>query len=128
MLFYIRIVAEEVDAMVTGRMTPIILLVVRPLIGHGFAGRRDAQWALDGNSFMCGTNPHLSKEKELMSLDKSIIHGKEHRKPYRGSKAIAQSCRNHGGCPWCEGNRQYADQKRVEGAESRLREYEVTNG
>jgi hypothetical protein len=42
-----------------------------------------------------------------MSLDKSIAHGKEHRKPYRGSKAIDPSCRNHGGCPWCEENRKH---------------------
>lgn len=34
------IVAEEVDAMVTGRMTPIILLTARLLSGHGFAGRK----------------------------------------------------------------------------------------
>ena len=42
-----------------------------------------------------------------MSLDKSIAHGKEHRKPYRGSKAIDPSCRNHGSCPWCEENRKH---------------------
>lgn len=42
-----------------------------------------------------------------MSLDKSIDHGKEHRKPYRGSKAFDPSCRNHGGCPWCEENRKH---------------------
>lgn len=42
-----------------------------------------------------------------MSLDKAIAHGKEHRKPYRGSKLIDHSCRNHGGCPWCEGNRKH---------------------
>ena len=40
-----------------------------------------------------------------MSLDKSIQHGKEHRKPYRGSKAIDRSCRNHGSCDWCRNNR-----------------------
>ena len=40
-----------------------------------------------------------------MSLDKAIAHGKEKRKPYKGSKAIDRSCRNHGGCPWCEENR-----------------------
>ena len=40
-----------------------------------------------------------------MSLDKAIKHGKEHRKPYSGSKAIDKTCRNHGGCPWCEENR-----------------------
>ena len=37
-----------------------------------------------------------------MAPDKAIKYGKEHRKPYRGSKAIDGSCRNHGGCPWCE--------------------------
>lgn len=42
-----------------------------------------------------------------MSLDKSIAQGKECRKPYRGSKAIDPSCRNHGGCPWCEENRKF---------------------
>lgn len=42
-----------------------------------------------------------------MSLDKAIEHGKEHRKPYRGAKAYFRSCRNHGGCPWCERNRKH---------------------
>lgn len=42
-----------------------------------------------------------------MSLDKAIEHGKENRKPYRGSKAIDPTCRNHGGCPWCEENRKH---------------------
>lgn len=38
-------------------------------------------------------------------LDKAIASGKEKRKPYRGAKAIDRSCRNHGGCAWCEENR-----------------------
>ena len=42
-----------------------------------------------------------------MSLDKAIEHGKERRKPYRGSKAIDPTCRNHGGCQWCEENRKH---------------------
>ena len=42
-----------------------------------------------------------------MSLDKAIEHGKERRKPYRGSKEIDRSCRNHGGCLWCEANRKF---------------------
>ena len=42
-----------------------------------------------------------------MTLDKAIEHGKEHRKQYRGSKAIDKSCRNHGDCPCCQGNRLY---------------------
>ena len=40
-----------------------------------------------------------------MSLDKAIKHGKEKRKPYRKAKAFDASCRNHGGCPWCESSR-----------------------
>ena len=36
-----------------------------------------------------------------MSLDKAIEHGKEHRKPYTGAKAIDCTCRNHGSCDWC---------------------------
>lgn len=42
-----------------------------------------------------------------MSLDKAIKHGKEKRKPYTGIKAIDATCRNHGSCPWCEGNRRH---------------------
>ena len=42
-----------------------------------------------------------------MSLDKAIEHGKEKRKPYRGDKLVDPSCRNHGGCPWCENNRKH---------------------
>lgn len=40
-----------------------------------------------------------------MALDKAIKYGKEHRKPYRGSKCIDATCRNHGDCPWCKANR-----------------------
>lgn len=42
-----------------------------------------------------------------MSLDKAIEHGKEKRRPYRGDKLVDKSCRNHGGCPWCERNRKF---------------------
>lgn len=42
-----------------------------------------------------------------MALDKAIKSGKEHRKPYRGSKSIDPTCRNHGSCPWCEENRKH---------------------
>ena len=40
----------------------------------------------------------------MKMLDKAIASGKERRKPYRGAKAIDRSCRNHGGCLWCEWN------------------------
>lgn len=51
-----------------------------------------------------------------MSLDKAIEHGKEHRKPYRGSKAVDRTCRNHGGCEWCRQNRlhKFRDKKPME--------------
>ena len=52
-------------------------------------------------------------KKQKMSLDKAIEHGKEHRKPYRGSKAIDRSCRNHGSCKWCLGNRTHRWRKKM---------------
>ena len=55
-----------------------------------------------------------------MALDKAIEHKKEHRKMYRGSKAIDASCRNHGGCDWCLENRTYKYKKKKEAA--RLKE------
>lgn len=52
-----------------------------------------------------------------MSLDKAIAHGKVKRKPYRGSKAIDRTCRNHGSCEWCRQNRQIATIKRQQSME-----------
>ena len=46
-----------------------------------------------------------------MSLDKSIQHGKSHRKPYRGAKSIDSTCRNHGSCEWCHGNQAHKNDK-----------------
>lgn len=46
-----------------------------------------------------------------MSLNKSIEHGKEHRKPYKGSKQYDPSCCNHGTCFWCQRNRRYREYK-----------------
>lgn len=59
-----------------------------------------------------------------MSLDKSIQSGKEHRKPYRGAKAIDVTCRNHGSCKWCEGGRTYKNDKRRLAAEQELKKYD----
>jgi len=58
-----------------------------------------------------------------MSMDKAIKYKKEHRKPYYGSKAIDRTCRNHGGCPWCEENRMYKNIKRIQSMDSQLEEY-----
>ena len=55
-----------------------------------------------------------------MSLEKAIKYNKEHRKPFRGAKAIACSCRNHGGCGYCNSNRMLFDKRarlRVAGQE-----------
>lgn len=40
--------------------------------------------------------------------------GKEHRKQYRGSKAIDNTCRNHGSCAYCRENRTFKNRKRLE--------------
>ena len=56
-------------------------------------------------------------------LDKAIEHGKEKRKKYRGAKAIDASCRNHGTCEWCEGNRNYSNRKRREAADEEWEEF-----
>lgn len=44
-------------------------------------------------------------------LDKAIEHGKEHRKQYRGSKAVDKTCRNHGSDDWEKDNRLYRTNK-----------------
>ena len=46
-----------------------------------------------------------------MSLNKAIESGKEHRQEYRRAKAVSKMCRNHGGCKWCEENRQHKNKK-----------------
>lgn len=51
-----------------------------------------------------------------MGLEKAIKYKKEKRKPYRGGKAVCKSCRNHGGCEWCKGNRTYKNKKEEEKA------------
>lgn len=62
-----------------------------------------------------------------MGLEKAIEAGKEHRKPYRNSKAFDISCRNHKGCPWCEGNRLYRTRKEEERARDYVKELDQPN-
>jgi hypothetical protein len=57
-----------------------------------------------------------------MSHNKAIKHGKERRRPYRGSRRFDHSCRNHGGCGYCRGNRLYAAVRRVVAADERLKD------
>lgn len=59
-----------------------------------------------------------------MSFEKAIKYKKEHRKPYHGSKAIAKSCRNHGGCTWCEENRKYKYIKKEKSMLDKIEEWE----
>ena len=49
-----------------------------------------------------------------MGLEKAISAGKEHRKPYCGTKAFDQTCRNHGACERCLRSRTYRTQKELE--------------
>ena len=56
-------------------------------------------------------------------LDKAIASGKERRKPYRGAKAIDRSCRNHGGCLWCEWNRLHKDRAELARMKREEKEY-----
>lgn len=61
-----------------------------------------------------------------MSLDKAIKHGKERRKPYRKSKAVDSTCRNHGSCPYCKGNRLYQRTKQEQKMKSKMKDdYEI---
>lgn len=52
-----------------------------------------------------------------MSLEKAIKYGKEKRKQYYGSKRFDHTCRNHGSCKWCEGNRTFKNKKREQAFE-----------
>lgn len=44
-----------------------------------------------------------------MSLEKGIFYGKEKREPYYRSGRFDWTCRPHGGCPYCYGNRKGKD-------------------
>ena len=56
-------------------------------------------------------------------LFKAIEHGKEKRKPYRGAKSFDRSCRNHGGCPWCESGKTFFDKAKRVDADMKIKEY-----
>ena len=59
-----------------------------------------------------------------MSLNKAIEHGKEHRRQYRSwAKLCDKSCRNHGGCPWCMGNRMINTRRGKSALEDDLKEF-----
>lgn len=56
-----------------------------------------------------------------MSLDKAIESGREHRKQWRGSKRIDKTCRNHGSCDYCKGNRLYSTKKAMDSAKEQMK-------
>lgn len=43
-----------------------------------------------------------------------------YKKPYTKSKAISRSCRCHGSCAYCRGNRKYSTNKRKEKSKDEL--------
>ena len=57
-----------------------------------------------------------------MSLVKAIISGKEHRKPYKGAKAVSKHCENHGGCIYCEEGRLHNNKKLKDKIKEQLEE------
>lgn len=62
-------------------------------------------------------------EVNNMSLDKSIQSGKEYRKQYTGAKVVDATCRNHGSCRRCCGNRTHKNDKRRNAMEQQLNEH-----
>lgn len=46
-----------------------------------------------------------------MSLDRSILSGKEHRRIYQDSRRYDRTCRAHGSCDWCCEGRQHGHKK-----------------
>jgi hypothetical protein len=55
-----------------------------------------------------------------MSLDKAIEHGKEKRKPYKGSKRFDRSCRNHGNCGYCKNDRTFEHKRKSFAAQDQI--------
>ncbi len=47
-----------------------------------------------------------------MGFDNNYPNRKDRRQPYRRSKRHTKSCRNHGSCAWCQGNRNHGTEKR----------------
>lgn len=54
-----------------------------------------------------------------MSLSKSILHGKEHRKEYRDWRLYSRRSRNHGAYAWEYLGVKYKEKRRMRGEETR---------
>lgn len=61
-----------------------------------------------------------------MSLDKSIKHGKEKRKPYYRSGKYDKTCRPNGSCPYCRNNRLHKHKKND--PINQIKDYEMKGG
>lgn len=64
-----------------------------------------------------------------MAMHKAIKSGKEHRVEYgtKGQpycKAVDPSCRNHGSCPWCLGNRMNKEKNKDKLAKKEIRDFQ----
>ena len=47
-----------------------------------------------------------------MAFDKLYPKRKDQRESYHGSKVFDRSCRNHGSCGYCKGNRTHKNKRR----------------
>lgn len=56
-----------------------------------------------------------------MSFDKNYPNRKDWIKPYRGSKRFDRTCRCHGGCGYCEGNRLYTTKRDLLATDQQLK-------
>lgn len=60
-----------------------------------------------------------------MSFDKAIEYNKEHRKKYRGAKAVDKSCRNHGSDDWSFEDRVHKNKKRQRVIDEKIQEVDA---
>lgn len=60
-----------------------------------------------------------------MAFDKYYPNRKDKRKPFYKSKRFDRSCRCHGGCPYCEGNRMYSTIKRKQDSDLKLKQFKI---
>ena len=65
---------------------------------------------------------HTQKRYNL-SMHSRKYNGKTIKQPYRKSRRFAASCRCHGTCPYCMGNRMHNTRRRLLDAEDQLSEY-----
>jgi hypothetical protein len=60
-----------------------------------------------------------------MGLQKAIEHGREKRRPWPYYKMVDHTCRNHGGCSYCYGNRTHWRRKNRAAMNAIAREAEI---